>query len=67
MHDDYDLFEILPDHSVRFCASVRGRRHALEQLEILGMQTANECFAARVLDHEILGRVNQRLTARVPR
>ena len=66
MEHDYDLFEILPDQSIHWRACVRGTRHALEQLEVMGSQTTNECFATAVLSHEVVGRVNQRIAARAP-
>jgi DNA-binding NarL/FixJ family response regulator len=53
MYEAYDLFGILPDNSVKFWASIRGKHHALEQLEILGMQTRNECFAT-VEDNDVM-------------
>jgi hypothetical protein len=56
---EYDLFEILPNHSVEWRACVRGTKHALEQLMVLGQQTPNECFATGVLSRMVLGRVNQ--------
>jgi hypothetical protein len=56
---DYDLFEILPDQTSQWKGSVRGTRHALDQLEVLGKQTLNECIATAALTHEVLGRVNQ--------
>jgi hypothetical protein len=59
MDSEYDLFEISPDHSIEWRASVRGTKHALEQLNVLGQQTTNECFATGVLTREVLGRVNQ--------
>ena len=65
MQHDYDLFEILPDHTIRWRACVRGTKHALRQLEVMGSQTTNECYAAAVLDHEVIGRVNQRMAVRV--
>ena len=67
MQIDYDLFEVLPDHSTKLHATVRGSHHAREQWEILGMQTTNECYAAAALGHEVLARVNQHFTAGVPR
>ena len=65
MEHDYDLFEILSDHSIHWRACVRGTKHALEQLDVMGSQTTNECFAAGVVTHEVVGRVNQRHAARV--
>lgn len=64
MQHDYDLFEILPDQSIYRRACVRGTRHALQQLEIMGRQTTNECIATSVLTREVIGRVNRQAGAR---
>ena len=63
---DYDLFEIFPDHSIQWRGCVHGSRSALEQLDMLGNQTPNECFATAILDHEVLARVNRKAGARIP-
>jgi len=45
MNRQYDVFEIYPDHSVKWHASVVGLALAVAKLEVLGRETLNECFA----------------------
>jgi len=56
---DYDLFEMFPDHSLRWRVSVHGTQFALATLEELARQTNNECFATDIGSQEIIGRVNK--------
>jgi len=56
---DYDLFEVFPDHTVRWRVCVQGTRLALAKLQALAKQTDNECFATDISTQEIIGRVNQ--------
>ena len=66
MDHDYDLFELFPDHTIRWRVCVHGSRLALSKLEALAEQTVNECFATDISTQEILGRVNEgRDTARI--
>jgi hypothetical protein len=63
---DYDLFEVFPDHTVRWRVCVHGTRSALAKLHALAKQTDNECFAADISTQEVIGRVNQgRATAEI--
>lgn len=59
MEHDYDLFEVFPDHTVRWRICVHGTRLALAKLQELAKQTDNECFATDISTQEIIGRVNQ--------
>ena len=59
MEHDYDLFEVFPDHTVRWCGCIHGTRAALAKLQLLAQQTDNECFATDFSTQEIIGRVNQ--------
>jgi hypothetical protein len=54
----YDVFEIYPDHSVKWHACVVGLAGALEKLETLGRETLNECFATDLGTQQIVARVN---------
>jgi hypothetical protein len=56
---DYDLFEVFPDHTVRWRICIQGARLALAKLQALGQETDNECFATDISTQEIIGRVNQ--------
>jgi hypothetical protein len=58
MNRQYDVFEILPDQSVMWHASVVGIARALEKLEALGRETLNECFATDLTTKQVIGRVN---------
>lgn len=60
MERKYNIFEICPDHSVRWHARVRGTQRAFKKLEGLGQKTINECFAHRIGTQEIVFRVNVR-------
>lgn len=59
MEHDYDLFEVFPDHTVRWRVCIHGARRALAKLQALAQQTDNECFATDISTQEIIGRVNQ--------
>ena len=59
MDREYDVFEIYPDHSLKWHACVLGTPRALEKLKALSQQTLNECFAADLSTQEIIGRVNE--------
>jgi len=55
---DYEIFEKLPNASVRFLIRVHGTRHVPGILEARGKETTNECFAKNIRTGEIVGRVN---------
>jgi len=66
MDRDCDVFEVYPDHTIRWRICVRGTRPALDTLEALAKQTVNECFATDIGTQEIIGRVNEgRAAARI--
>ncbi len=66
MDHDYDVFEVFPDHSLRWHVCIHGTQLALTTLEELGKQTVNECFASNISTQEIIGRVNEgRAAARI--
>ena len=66
MDGRFDVFEIYPDHSIRWRVCVLGRQATLVALEALTNETVNECFATDVGTHEIVGRVNEgRAQARI--
>jgi len=58
MNRQYDVFEIYPDHSVKWHAWVVGLARAIEKLEALGRETLNECFATDLGTQQIVARVN---------
>jgi hypothetical protein len=63
---DYDVFEVFPDHTIRWRVCAHGTRSALAQLEALARLTVNECFATDISTQEIIGRVNEgRAAARI--
>jgi hypothetical protein len=64
MNRDYDIFERLPDASVRCLVRVHGTRHVPQVLEERGKQTTNECFAMNIRTREIIARVNDKVTQR---
>jgi hypothetical protein len=64
MERDYDIFERLPDASVRCLTRVHGTRHVPKVLEERGKQTANECFAMNIRSREIIARVNDKVARR---
>ena len=63
MDTEYDVFEILPNRSVRWHFWVRGKQCALYMLKAVGTRTFNECFAMNLATREIIGRVNNRTVA----
>ena len=66
MEQEYDVFELFPDHTIRWRVCVRGTQTALAKLEALASLTDNECFATDISTQEIIGRVNEgRATARI--
>jgi hypothetical protein len=65
MNRDYDIFERLPDASVRCLIRVHGTRHVRDVLETRGKLTANECFAKNIRTGEIIGRVNDKVAPRM--
>jgi hypothetical protein len=66
MDHEYDVFEVFPDHTIRWRLCVHGESSALAKLEALAQQTVNECFATDISTQEIIGRVNEgRATARI--
>ena len=58
MERDYDIFERLPDASVRCLVRVHGTLHVPKVLEERGKQTTNECFAMNIRTREVIARVN---------
>jgi hypothetical protein len=64
MERDYDIFERLPDASVRCLIRVHGTLHVPKVLEELGKQTTNECFARNIRTWEIVARVNDKVARR---
>jgi hypothetical protein len=58
MDRQYDVFEIYPDHSVKWHACVAGLALAVAKLEALGRETLNECFATDLDTQQIIARVN---------
>jgi hypothetical protein len=64
MERDYDIFERLPDASVRCLVRVHGTRHVPRVLEERGKQTANECYAMNIRTREIIARVNDKAARR---
>jgi hypothetical protein len=64
MEHDYDIFERLPDASVRCLIRVHGTGHVPKVLEERGKQTTNECFARNIRTREILARVNDKVARR---
>ncbi len=64
MERDYDIFERLPDNSVRCLVRVHGTLHVRTVLEARGKQTTNECFAMNIRTTEIIARVNDNRTGR---
>jgi hypothetical protein len=58
MERDYEIFERLPDASVRCLGRVHGTLHVWQVLEARGKQTTNECFAMNTRTREITARVN---------
>lgn len=59
MNTEYNVFEILPEGSARLRAFVKGTRHALWMLKVVGRHTCNECFATSLNTLKIIGRVNE--------
>lgn len=63
---EYDLFEVFPDHTIRWRVCVHGTQTALAKLDALAQLTDNECFATDISTQEIIGRVNEgRAIARI--
>lgn len=60
MERDYDIFERLPDASVRCLVRIHGTLHVRTVLEARGKQTTNECFAMNIRTKEIIARVNHK-------
>ena len=60
MERDYDIFERLPNASVRCLVRVHGTLHVRTVLEARGKQTTNECFARNIRTMEIIARVNDK-------
>jgi hypothetical protein len=59
MDCEYDLYELLPDRSLKWRSCVRGTRRAVEALQEMAEQTDNECFATELGTDEIIARVNE--------
>jgi len=64
MERDYDIFERLPDASLRCLVRVHGTLHVPKVLEERGKQTTNECFAMNIRTREIFARVNHKVARR---
>ena len=64
MENDYDIFERLPDASLRCITRVHRTLHARQVLEARGKQTTNECFAKNIRTGEIIARVNDNVASR---
>ena len=60
MDRDYDIFEKLPNASMRCLVRVHGTLHVRTVLEARGKQTSNECFAMNIRTREIFARVNDK-------
>jgi hypothetical protein len=58
MDHNYDIFEILPDESLRWKARVNGTQDVPAVLADIGKKTPNECFAINIITMEILACVN---------
>lgn len=59
MNQKYDIFEVLPDSAIVWRLDVRGMGGALQDLETIGKETTNECFAIDLKTRKVIGRVNQ--------
>lgn len=64
MDRDYDIFERLPDTSIRHLSRVHGTGHIPKVLQEWGNQTTNECFAVNVRTTKIIARVNDKMARR---
>ena len=64
MEHEFDVFETLPDRSVRWRACIRGTQPALTKLKSISTQTINEVFAIDLATQTIIGRVNEGLPTR---
>jgi hypothetical protein len=64
MERDYDIFERLPDASVRCLVRVHGTLNVRAVLVARGKQTTNECFAKNIRTSEIIARVNDNVASR---
>jgi hypothetical protein len=66
MDREYDVFEVCPDHSLKWRVRVLGKQATLAALEALTNETVNECFAMDIRTQEIIGSVNEgRAQARI--
>jgi hypothetical protein len=63
LEHEYDVFETLPDRSVRWRTSIRGTQLALAKLDVISKQTPNECFAIHLDTKTIIGTVQARSLA----
>lgn len=63
MENEYDVFEILLNRTVKWQLCVREKQCALDMLRSLGSRTFNECFAMDLNTQEVIGRVNQETSA----
>ena len=59
MDSRYDVFQIYPDHSIRWRVCVVGRQETLVELEALTNETVNKYFATDVGTQEIVGHVHE--------
>jgi hypothetical protein len=59
MNTQYNVFEILPEGYAILRAFVKGTKHSLWMLKVVGKQTCNVCFATTLNSRRIIGRVNE--------
>jgi hypothetical protein len=63
MERDYDIFERLPDASLRCLVRVHGTLHVRTVLQERGKHTTNECFAMNTRTREVIARVNDNVAS----
>jgi hypothetical protein len=56
----YDLFEIFPDGSPVWRVAITGHQHAIQKLEELAKQTANEVRAMHLPTNMLIAAMNVR-------
>jgi hypothetical protein len=54
MDREYDLFERMPDGSLRWRCFEKGLEEARQALLILNLETGNDCFAIDISTNEIV-------------
>jgi hypothetical protein len=60
MNRTYDLFEVFPDGSLLWQATVVGHEEAIAQLQVLGKKTKNEVRAMHLPTKAVVAAVNAR-------